>query len=105
MTKNRLPTKNIGINELNDFVTIGGTPSGILIIHPFLLKNINNNEDKQPIIIATKRPLAPSQSNPIAVIILSCFVVICSNGVTIINETNAVNPPAHPSKPSSFVNT
>ena len=49
----------IGIRALNARATVGGTPSGILMVQSFLMMYPNTPTAKNPTIMAMKTPFAP----------------------------------------------
>lgn len=84
---------NDGINAVKEFETVGGTPSGILIVHPLFFRKRYNLAT----INATKNdvnsPLAPSHSEGKETIEADLSVL---NGVTIKKLTNAIIPASIP---------
>ena len=84
---------NDGINAVKEFETVGGTPSGILIVQPLFFRKRYNLAT----INATKNdvnsPLAPSQSEGKETIEADLSVL---NGVTIRKLTNAIIPASIP---------
>ena len=51
----------LGINASNDLTTVGGTPSGILIVHPVRIKATNIRVATKATTIPKNKPLDPIQ--------------------------------------------
>ncbi len=52
----------LGTNAAKDFITAGGTPSGILIVMFLCTKNLNTSVTKIATINDTNKPCAPVQA-------------------------------------------
>src|SRR5699024_6551190 len=53
----------LGISASNDFTTVGGTPSGILIVQPLRISATNILAESNATTIPKNRPLEPIQRN------------------------------------------
>jgi len=59
----RVTITKLGINASKDCTTVGGTPSGILIVQPLRNKATNNRVATKATTIPKNRPLEPIQRN------------------------------------------
>lgn len=75
-----------GIKDSNTYVTMGGTPSGILITNRFSLITRKSFAATRPTMIAEKTPCAPNQ---VAGMALTSSVVV-PRGVTTRNDSSAI---------------
>ncbi len=78
--------RTVGKIDSNTFVTIGGTPAGILIVQPLSFSQIYTLPLTKPTIIAENTPCALSQ---VAGIALTSSVVV-PRGVMIKKLSNAI---------------
>ena len=95
--KNTTITIADGTNAANDFVTVGGTPAGILITHPFFVTNAKICTARNAQIIPTKIPFDPTQPSGIPLSVTSPSVT--SNGIRM---NHATTPTAAPASLSIF---
>ena len=105
---NTVMITNPGTNPANDFVTVGGTPSGIFMLNPLSKHLAYITVDNKATIIATNKPFAPKNSNcntfeagtltpsanviPFPVKKLLIMLEVFAIGVIAKNENNAIIP-------------
>lgn len=82
------------IIEEKELATIGGTPAGIFISHPFSVTKIYILPITKPTISATNNELDPKYAVDIAEIGFSTPSTVTTIGVNIKNETNPKSPHA-----------